>query len=42
MSDPILDVAGTRVVILLDDYAATPQAVRTAAQGILQSMSITH
>lgn len=37
----ILDVAGTRIVIVVTDYAATPDADRAAAQAIVDSIVIT-
>ena len=37
----ILDVDGTRLLVVTTSYAATPAADRTAAQGILDSLVIT-
>lgn len=37
----IVDVAGTRVVIIVDDYAGTPTADQAAAQAIVDSMTFT-
>jgi hypothetical protein len=35
-----VDVVGTRVVVVVDDYAATPAADQAAAQSILESLAI--
>jgi hypothetical protein len=37
----ILDVAGTRVIVSVGDYAGTPAADRAAAQAIVDSMTFT-
>jgi hypothetical protein len=37
----VVDVAGTRLIVVIDDYPTTPQASRDAAQAIVDSIELT-